>query len=147
MALRILAIASCLCITAGGCGQGSAEVPDYGLADEASVWIGVAEGPYAPGALVQLAVHNRSDLEYVWNPCMRTLERRSGAAWVPLDESDRVCTAEGWLLAPDQRTAATTELPSGITRGEYRFHYSFWRAEASSSVSDHQVSNSFTVGR
>ena len=147
MVFRTLAVASCLCITVGGCGKGSIEGPDYGLGEEASVWIGAAVGPYAPGAYVRLAVHNRRDVSYVWNPCMRTLERRTDAGWIAVNESDRVCTAEGWLLLPDQRTAAATELPSVIRRGEYRFHYSFWRAEGDFGVADLQASNAFTVGR
>jgi len=101
---------------------------------------------YAPGARVEFAVHNQSEVEYVWNPCLRTLERLGTAGWVAVDEGgERVCTLEGWLLRPDQRTDATTGFAASLPPGHYRLRYGFWRAVGESTVADYQVSNSFRV--
>ncbi len=143
--LRTLAITSLLCVTLGACADKTIEVPAEGLIDGASVQITIAAGTYAPGARVELAVRNRSDVEYTWNPCMRTLERRSASGWDAVDEGERICTAEGWMLRPGQRTAAATDLATSLPSGEYRLRYGFGREAGEYMVSDYQVSNSFRV--
>jgi hypothetical protein len=105
----------------------------------------IAAGTYAPGSQVDLAVHNQSGIEYVWNPCIRTLEQLSTIGWVTADEGERICTLEGWLLRPDQRIVASTVLAAQLPPGEYRFRYVFGRVAGEYTVSDSQISNSFEV--
>jgi hypothetical protein len=117
----------------------------YEVGGGASVHITVPAGPHAPGAQVPLSVQSESNVEYVWNPCVRGLEGRQGAMWVPVNEGDRVCTAEGRILRPGRRSEATTEVSTSLSAGEYRFRYDFSRAAGEYNVSDYQVSNSFTI--
>lgn len=117
----------------------------FELPHGASVRITVAPGTYAAGALVPLTVSNLGDQEYVWNPCMRTLQRPAELEWVTVDEPERVCTLEGWMLRPGNRTEAATGLPASLPAGEYRFRYGFSRAVDDHNVTDYQVSNPFTV--
>jgi hypothetical protein len=145
MVLRTLAVASLFWVTVGACTEESLEPPSYELSDGAPVRIAVAASTYAPGARVELAVHNQSKVEYVWNPCMRTLEQHSPAGWEAVNEGERSCTLEGWLLRPDQRTDATTGLAASLPPGEYRLRYGFGRVAGEYTVSDHQVSTSFRV--
>jgi hypothetical protein len=93
------------------------------------------------------AFHNQSDVEYVWNPCVRTLERRNAGDWGSVDEGERICTLEGWVLKPHTRTDATTDLPASLPPGEYRLRYAFGRIAGEYNVFDHQVSNSFSITR
>ena len=145
MVFRTLALISLLCVAVGACTEKPFQPPSYGLNDGAQVLITIAADSYAPGTRVELAVDNRSDVEYVWNPCLRTLERNSPAGWVPAQEGERICTLEGWVLGPDERTDAATDLPPSLPPGEYRLRYGFGRVAGEYSVSDQQVSNSFRV--
>jgi len=146
MALRTLALATVLCATGAACTDRPFEPRTFGLGNGASVRITTAADTYAPGARVVFAVHNQSAVEYVWNPCLRTLERLGTAGWVAVDEGgERVCTLEGWLLRPDQRTDAATGFAASLPPGHYRLRYGFWRAAGESTVADYQVSNSFRV--
>jgi hypothetical protein len=127
------------------CGGEAFKPMPYELNDGARVRVDVPAGPYSAGARIPLTVHNEWDEEYVWNPCFRSLERRQGSTWFGVDESDRVCTAEGWILEPGRRTNATTDIPESVQAGEYRFLYGFSRLEGDRYVEDNQVSNSFIV--
>lgn len=117
----------------------------FGLPHAASVEITVAPGTYAAGARVPLTVSSLGDPEYNWNPCMRTIERPPDPQWVMVDEPERVCTAEGWILSPGGRTEASTSLPASLPAGEYRFRYGFSRLAGDRYVTDYQVSNPFRV--
>ena len=75
------------------------------------------------------------------------LERRIGEGWVSLEESERVCTLEGWILELGDRTEATADVAASLPSGEYRLRYGFWRESGEYNVSDYQVSNSFTITR
>ena len=143
MILRTLAMACFLCL--GACSERAFEPQAPELSDVASVRIMIAAGTYAPGSRVELAVQNQSVVEYVWNPCLRTLQLHSTLGWVSVDEGERVCTLEGWLLRPDQRISATTDLAARLPSGEYRFRYGFGRTSGDYTVSDYQVSNPFGV--
>jgi hypothetical protein len=145
MVLRTLAVTSFACVAVGACTERPFEVPAYGLNDGAHVLITIAASSYAPGGLVEFAVHNRSDVVYVWNPCTRTLEGQSSAGWVRVDEGERICTLEGWVLRPGERIGATTDLGASLPPGEYRLRYGFGRVAGEYTVSDQQVSNSFRV--
>jgi hypothetical protein len=126
--------------------RGESFIPmPHELGDGASVRITVPAGPHAAGARIPLSVHNESGVEYIWNPCMRRLERRQGPTWVLVNEGDRVCTAEGWMLEPDRRTEAATDVPNSVVTGEHRFVYCFSRLDGDRYVDDCQVSNSFII--
>jgi hypothetical protein len=145
MTSRTLALASALCIGLGGCREKAFEPRTHELSDGASVRIMIAARTYEPGSRVELAVHNQGGIEYVWNPCIRTLEQHSTSGWISVDEGERICTLEGWLLRPDERIDATTDLSAQLPSGEYRFRYGFGRVAGEYTVSDYQVSNSFRV--
>ena len=59
-------------------------------------------------------MHNLGEFEYVWNPCLRAVERRTDSGWGYVQEAEHFCTLEGWLLEPDDRTKATTGLPPSL---------------------------------
>jgi len=141
------AIRAIVVATLAACGSGDAVEPPlpFGLPHAASVRITVAPGAYAPGAMVPFTVSGEGDEEYVWNPCLRTVERPPDPQWVTVDEPGRVCTLEGWILRPGGRTEATTGLPPSLPAGEYRIRLGFSRSAGDHNVTDYQVSNPFTV--
>jgi hypothetical protein len=114
-------------------------------ADGAAVHISTTATSYSPGAAVSFRVVNQGSVEYVWNPCVRTLERPEAAGWTPVDEGERMCTLEGWVLEPGRRTEASTRLAAALAPGKYRLRYRFSR-EGAEAVEDFQVSNEFAVG-
>ena len=128
----------------GACGHNSFDPESHELRGGAWVRITVSAGPHRPGTVVPLSVQNAGGHEYIWNPCIRSLERLEGTEWSSIGEG-RVCTLEGWMLSPGKRTDASTDLPAALTAGQYRFRYGFSREQGGFSVSDDQVSNAFTV--
>jgi hypothetical protein len=89
-------------------------------ADSTAVELRVDSTSYAAGGQVALTITNHSNTTVSFNPCTRIVERESGSAWVPVEEPNRVCTMEAWLLEPHATRNATTELPSPLEAGRYR---------------------------
>jgi hypothetical protein len=127
------------------CGGDAFAPRPYELQGGATVRIAVPEGPHRPGTLVTISVHNGGDREYVWNPCTRSLELQTSNGWTPVQEKDRWCTLEGWILTSGGHTDASTDIPGFVSAGVYRFHYSFSREVGDYYASDDQVSNPFGV--
>lgn len=75
---------------------------------------------YAAGANVELTIANQSASMFTFNPCLRIVERQDGGTWSRVEERDRVCTMEGWLLQPSETRSATTDLPRTLAPGRYR---------------------------
>lgn len=75
---------------------------------------------YRAGGQVGMAIVNGTDDTFVFNPCVRVVERQTGTGWTPIEEPDRVCTMEGWLLGPRETQNASTELPATLAPGRYR---------------------------
>ena len=128
------------------CGD-SFQPQDFELATGARVQIRVPAGPFTPGAVVPISVRNQGGDTYIWNPCYRSLQQRVAGRWLPVDEGERVCTDEAWILVSGDRTDAETDLAPSLEAGEYRFLYQFRRELGARSVGRYQVSNSFLVGR
>ncbi len=147
MSLRNQSITSLLATILVACGGTSFEPRTHELAAGAPVRITVASGDHRVGTLVPLVVRNLGDVQYVWNPCMRTLERDVGGEWVAGAEPERWCNLLGWVLDPGKHTETTTDLAESLPAGEYRFRYGFSRWAGDFNVTDAQVSNSFTVTR
>ncbi len=138
-------IAAILVATLAACGSGKLEPLTHESLDGAFVTVTVAPGSYAAGAVVPLTVSSFGDEEYVWNPCLRSLERLTDREWITVDEPERVCPLEGWILPSGGRTEAATGLPASLPGGEYRFRYDFSRLAGDYYDTDYQVSNPFTV--
>ena len=145
MSLRNQSITALLAAGLVACGGTSFEPRNHELASGAPVRITVEPGDYRAGTTVPLVVRNLGDVQYVWNPCMRTLERNVGGEWLAGGEPERVCNALGWILDPGKHTETTTDLAESLPAGEYRFRYGFSRRAGDFNVTDLQVSNSFTV--
>jgi hypothetical protein len=128
-----------------GCSAQPFQPMSHELSSGASVRIIAPSKVHAAQERVPISVHNLGSTEYIWNPCLRTVERRSGTVWSTVTESEYFCTLEGWLLEPERRTEATTGLPSSLSPGEYRLRYGFSRRDGDFMATDEQVSNSFTV--
>jgi hypothetical protein len=62
-----------------------------------------------------------------------------------VDEEERMCSLDGWVLEPGRRTEASTRLAAVLAPGKYRLRYRFAR-EGAEAVEDFQVSNEFAVG-
>ena len=81
----------------------------------------VSRNNYEPGAVVSLALTNRTERTYGYNPCTRTVERlASDGVWTAVSEPNRVCTMELRLLEPRTERVSQTELPSSVGEGTYR---------------------------
>jgi hypothetical protein len=128
------------------CGADAFSPRAYELQGGAPVRITVTEGPHRAGTVVGISVHNGGDHEYLWNPCIRSLELQTSDGWTPVQEKDRWCTLEGWILESGGHTDASTDIPGFISAGVYRLHYSFSREAGDYNASDDQVSNPFEVG-
>lgn len=74
---------------------------------------------------IELTIANRGRDTLAFNPCTRTLERDTDGAWEPLEEPDRICTMEAWILGPGETRAGRTELPSEMPSGRYRVALAF----------------------
>ena len=81
----------------------------------------VSRNNYEPGAVVSLALTNRTERTYGYNPCTRVIEGlASGGTWVAVSEPNRLCTMELRLLEPRTERVSQTELPSPLGEGTYR---------------------------
>ncbi len=103
---------------------------------------------YQPGEAVTLTLSNRGTTQYYFNPCPRRLERESGNARELVDEGQRMCTMEAWLLDPNGTRTASTELPTSLEPGRYRITISL-TAEGQTPPADaiQAVSPPFAVAR
>lgn len=103
---------------------------------------------YAAGASVGLSLTSSAEATYSFNPCTRSIEMWDGAAWVGVEEEDRICTMEAWLIEPGATRTATTELPRSLDAGQYRLVIAFTReADAQSSPERlRAISPPFSVG-
>jgi hypothetical protein len=75
---------------------------------------------YGPEDMVGLAFANHGDITYAFNPCTRTVERDTDGEWERVEEPDRVCTMEAWLIEPGATRTAETDLPGMLAEGRYR---------------------------
>jgi hypothetical protein len=75
---------------------------------------------YAPGDAVTLTITNTGPAQYYFNPCPRTIERESDGSWTPVDEGQRMCTMEAWILDPNGMRTAPTGLPASLIPERYR---------------------------
>ena len=80
---------------------------------------------YRAGDPLELTVLNRRRDTLAFNPCTRTLEREQNGGWEPLEEPDRICTMEAWILGPGETRSGRTELPSEVSPGRYRVVLAF----------------------
>jgi hypothetical protein len=85
-----------------------------------TVTLTTAKQQYRPGETITLALTNHSGATYSFNPCTRTMEHRDGSRWTSVNEGQRMCTMEAWLLSPHASRSAKTELPAGLSAGTYR---------------------------
>ena len=104
-------------------------------------------GSYAAGDEVTLTLSNSGAGQYYFNPCPRILEREEAAAWTPVDEGQRMCTMEAWILDPNGTRTATTELPGSLAAGRYRIVVSLTaEGQALPAEAVRAVSAPFSVG-
>lgn len=79
---------------------------------------------YRAGDNATLTIVNHTTLEWTFNPCTRTLERESGAAWQVVPEG-RMCTMEAWVLGPKATRTAPTSFGGSLDAGRYRLVIAF----------------------
>lgn len=103
---------------------------------------------YAPGATVTLTVVNGTDNTYAFNPCTRMVQEEGTGDWRPVDEPQRVCTMEAWLIEPRTSRSGDTELPGTLEPGRYRIGLSL-SLQGQAPASEHAlvVSAPFMVAR
>lgn len=130
---RAILAAACAALLLG-CGP--APAPDSPAGDAASPPPPAPAGPvalttdrdsYRPGDVMTLTLTNRDSAQYYFNPCPRTLEREVGNAWEPVDEGQRMCTMEAWILDPNGTRTAPAELPGSLQPGRHRVTISLSR--------------------
>jgi hypothetical protein len=85
-----------------------------------SITLDVRPERVAPGDSLRLVLRNGSTEALGYNLCLSALERRvdDTRQTVP---SDRVCTMELRILAPNQAAEYATEVPDTLSAGEYRY--------------------------
>jgi hypothetical protein len=100
----------------------SCRTPDDVINAAASNGLLTTEFPsYAPGATVNLQLHNTTGSNLGYNLCASGLERLDGTAWMPVREYDIVCTMELRRLEPRQRASFPHQIPTTLQAGQYRF--------------------------
>jgi hypothetical protein len=104
----------------------------------------VLTSPVEAGAAAEVRFVNNSTTTLTFNPCVRSLERRADAAWVPLPDDLRVCTAEVHYLRAGTEERRTTDVPTDIAPGEYRFRFPMVGESAAVGNLD-VVTSAFTV--
>jgi hypothetical protein len=128
--LILVALATALaCAPAPTPGPGGADTAGVPPAPSAQgpVALTLDRSSYKPGEVVALTLTNSGADQYYFNPCPRTLEREAGGSWTTVDEGQRMCTMEAWILDPNGSRAATTELPGSLEPGRHRMVISLTR--------------------
>ena len=129
--------------------------PDAGGADAGAgapapsgpVSLTLDRGAYAAGDEVTLTLTNSGTGQYYFNPCPRIVEREENGGWVPVDEGQRMCTMEAWILDPNGARTATTKLPDSLAAGRYRIVVSLTaEGQAPPAEAVRAVSAPFSVG-
>ena len=130
---------------AGGADSGaSAPAPSA----QGPVSLTLDRGAYAAGDEVTLTLTNSGAGQYYFNPCPRIVEREDNGGWTPVDEGQRMCTMEAWILDPNGTRTATTELPDSLAAGRYRIVLSLTaEGQAPPAEAVRAVSAPFSVGR
>lgn len=100
---------------------------------------------YQAGATVSLTLTNADSVQYYFNPCPRVVEREAAGAWAAVDEGQRMCTMEAWILQPRGTRTAQTELPRSLTPGRHRIVISLTAEGGQSAQAVQAVSAPFTV--
>ena len=96
---------------------------------------------------MNLTLTNSGGGQYYFNPCPRSVERESNGSWAVVDEGQRMCTMEAWILEPNGTRTAPTELPASLAPGRYRIVVALTReGEAAPAEAVRAVSAPFTVG-
>ncbi|HEU4566137.1 MAG TPA: immunoglobulin-like domain-containing protein [Gemmatimonadaceae bacterium] len=89
-------------------------------ASAAPVELRTDKSTYRAGEEMTLTLVSRADVGYSFNPCTRTLERETAGGWSAVDEGERICTMEAWLLEPRGTRSGPTALPEQMEPGRYR---------------------------
>lgn len=111
------------------------------------VSLALDRGSYAAGDEVTLTLTNSGAGQYYFNPCPRIVEREEAGAWTAVDEGQRMCTMEAWILDPNGTRTATTELPDSLAAGRYRIVVSLTaEGQVPSGEAVRAVSAPFSVG-
>ena len=84
------------------------------------VVIALDKRTYARGAEVALQITSHATDTLGFNPCTRSIERRSAGRWSEGPDEGRMCTMELWILKPHETRDAKTELDASLAAGEYR---------------------------
>ena len=139
---RVLSLLTVVLIAACG----SPLAPDAAIEELLGVRVRPTVESYAPGQPVTLEFVNRGERDLNFNPCFRTLERRTaGTEWRPVDEGERICPAYAIIWDRGSSISATTDLPERLSSGEYRFVFSVSTLTGDRYLSLRQASESFTV--
>ena len=94
---------------------------------------------------VGLTFVSHAEATYSFNPCLRTVEREGGGGWEAVEEPDRVCTMEAWLLEPGATRTADTDLPGSLAAGRYRLVVPFTKEDPPPAEHTQAVSAPITI--
>jgi hypothetical protein len=101
---------------------------------------------YVPGGTVAMRIRNQTSDTLGFNQCSsRVVERQQGAAWILHPEPGRICTMQLQILAPNDTTTATTDLPRDVRAGTYRITLNLSRQSTTNPGMVQAVSPSFRV--
>ena len=103
------------------------------------------QSSYSQAAVVQLAIQNEESERLAYNTCIRELEVRDGANWVPGPASLRLCTRDVRYVEARTTRPDSTDLDLGLTPGEYRIVLGFTRDFAPNGQAIRAISNPFTI--
>jgi hypothetical protein len=92
---------------------------------------------------IEVTFSNESQASYGLNPCFRDLDRLELGLWRSVDESNRVCPQYLIMFKPGDVLAESTDLPSALRPGSYRFRFRL--ASPSGEAEAMVTSNSFQI--
>ena len=95
----------------------------------AGVAIDLDRTTYGAGDQVWLRVTNHTADQLGYNPCNRSIERRTNDSWTLIVEPGRVCTVQLYLLNAHASRTDATDLPKSLGRGTYRIALGFTREQ------------------
>ena len=99
---------------------------------------------YRAGDNATLTIVNRTQQEWTFNPCTRTLEREAGTTWQVVPEG-RMCTMEAWILGANATRSAPTSFGGSLDAGRYRLVIAFASAAAPRGASVRATSAPVTI--
>ncbi len=124
------------------------DVPDLGSPEpvDHAVTATVLDTQLEPGEVVTVRFVNGGTVDYGFNSCTRSVERRVANAWETLPPELRLCTMELRPLPAGATVTFPVDVPADAVNGTHRFVFGMSGTGGGGGAGISVTSNSFVVG-